>query len=80
MNLRRYTQLKEKAERLQRDADKAQGALEQVKEQISKEFGCQTIKAAKALAEELQAELEQTEQKYEQQLTRFEKEWGDEIG
>lgn len=75
MNLDDFSQLKKRIDRLQREADKAAGAAEQVLETLRKEFEVNGIEEAKKLLEVLSQQEQQAEQKYQQQLVRFEESW-----
>ena len=75
----RYNQLKAKVEHHQTEANKAQGALEQLMAQLEKEYGYSTIKEAKAGLAERQVKLTEAEEAYNTALKDFEEEWGDQL-
>ena len=79
MNLKQYQKLKETAERCQREADQAQGAYDQKMQQLQEEFDCATLIAARKLHKQLQRELKEAEQQYQQSLDAFIQKWGDKL-
>ena len=79
MDLREYTQFKEKAESLRREADRNIGVLEEIVRRIQKEFNVKSIKEARRLAEALQKETQEAEAKYQQAKIEFEKTWGEKL-
>lgn len=60
-------------EDLRTAADKSEGALEQLKKQLSKEHGCSTPKQGNRLLAKLKEELETLESDYNSSLEQFEK-------
>lgn len=77
IDLAEYQRLKQTAEECQRRADKAAGALEQVKATIKNEFGCANLKEAKKLFADLTTEEAELERKYNAALTKVKMEFGD---
>lgn len=51
-----FQELQRKIEKLQREADKASGAVEILKQRLKDEFGCLTLKEAKNLLEQMKQE------------------------
>ena len=76
MNLKRFTALKQKAEDAQREADKAQGALDQLKERLKKEFQCCSLKDAESLLRNLEKEEKEAEREFDKALAEFEDKFG----
>lgn len=76
-NLDKLTRLKKKAETAQREADKAQGALDQILSYLKTEFDCKSLKEAKTLLIEIQQAEEESQKSFQQALNEFEEEWGD---
>ena len=76
MNLKRFTALKQKAEDAQREADKAQGALDQLKERLKKEFQCNSLKDAETLLRKLEKEEKEAEREFDKSLAEFEDKFG----
>lgn len=68
MDLREYTRLKERADSLQREADRAEGAFEQVKTRLADDHGCKSVKAAEKMLAALQKEEDSLAAEYETAL------------
>lgn len=79
-DLQRYNDLKEKADRLRRDADRAAGAEDQLKKRLKVEFDCDTVGQAKILLENLEQELGRTKAEYEKATDKFEAAWDKQLG
>lgn len=79
IDLRRFTELKSQVESLQKKADRSQGALDQLKVQLKKEFGVDTLEEAEKLSTKLDREEKECEREYLQALARFEKQWKDKL-
>lgn len=75
----RLTKLKEKAERIQRASDKAQGALEGIMGRLLQTFGCADLDEAQKLLEELKSKEEAAEVAFKKALEEFEEEWGESV-
>lgn len=54
-----YLSLKEKVDELRADVSRSEGALEQLLQQLKREFKCRSLKEAKRLLRTLTTELEQ---------------------
>jgi hypothetical protein len=80
ISVEEFDNLKRRVEKLQSERDKAAGVLEQLKEQLKKEFGLSSIKEAKALLRELEHEREEAEKQFNKDLKAFEKEWEERDG
>jgi intergrase/recombinase len=72
-----YAALKRKIESLKRDKDKAEGALEQILEQMKTEFEVNSIEEAKEMLASLQAKELSVMNKYVKAKKEFEKKWKD---
>lgn len=79
MNLEKYQKLLKKAEELRSQADRADGKLQQLKEQLKKEFGCNTIKEARTKFKKLDAEYKQATKAADEAMEKFEQEFGDRL-
>ena len=75
-----YLKLKNKLENAQQQRDKAQGALEEVQNQLKEKFGCKNLKDAKIKLQEMEKELEKTRKQRDKKITEFEEEWPEELG
>ena len=75
IDLARYKQLKTEVDELQREINKAEGALEQLTERLQSEFGCKTLEQAEKLLRKMQKEAKQAEDEYNEALSEFEEQW-----
>lgn len=80
MNLTEYQELKDRVDTAQQRADRARGAYEQQLKQLKEEFGCATVKEARAKLLELGEREKELQAKLNSQLKRFEKKWSDALG
>jgi len=80
VELKRFEELKRKIEKIRKERDKAEGALDQVMVDLKEEFGCKTIKEAEARMAELKQDAEDSQEKYEAALEDFEKKWDGVLG
>jgi len=69
-----YMAFKTKVEQLQRDVDKAAGALEQSMMAL-RAYNCNTLEEAQVLLESLKQENKEAKTEFERALTEFEREW-----
>ena len=78
--LDKLSKLKKQAESAQREADKAQGALEQILSQLKEDFDCETLEDAETLLDKL-GEKERTKaEAFDTALAEFEEKYGDKLG
>ena len=70
-----YLSLKQRVESLQADVSRSEGALEQLLQQLKREFGCKSLKDAKRLLQKLTSELEQLDSDNKVELEAFEELW-----
>lgn len=70
-----YRRLKRSVEDAQREADRAQGALDQLMKRLKDEFKCTTLKEARTLLDELKGKAEKAEAAYTKAVTDYEKKW-----
>lgn len=68
--------LREQVAALERDANRAEGALERCQKQLQEEFGCSTLSDAEDLLKEYERKARQAEKRFEREHTKFMKEWG----
>lgn len=73
-----YLALKKTVEEAQQNADKAEGALEQVMKQLKDDFGCSTLVEAKKKLKQLQKQEENITIEFEEAVESFEKKWENE--
>ena len=79
MDLREYTDLKNKVEALRRKAERAQGAYEQLLKRLKDEFGCDSLDAARALLNKTEREVKKAKERFEQAKTEFEQNWQEKL-
>ena len=70
-----YQKLKAKVDRARADADKAVGALDQMKIELKKEFDCDSLEDAAELLKKLELEEKAIMKEYEEGLAEFESQW-----
>ena len=80
VDLKRYQKLKDDVDRLRREADRAEGALEELMGRLEAEFGCKTLREAKALSSRLEDEADKATKEFNSKLDEFEEEWGEVLG
>jgi predicted nucleic acid-binding Zn-ribbon protein len=73
--MKQYNNLKKEAEEAQQTADKAEGALGQVMQQLKKEFDCSTIEEAEKKLGQLRKQESKTKKEFEIAVQEFEEEW-----
>ena len=71
--------LKRKADKLQSEADKAQGALETSTARLKEDFDCKNLKEAKQLLKNLEEEEAEAQSKFNKTLEEFESKWSDKL-
>lgn len=77
VGLKEYEQLKSTATRLQREADKAEGAHAEQLKQLQDKYDCKTVKEAEALLKTLTKQVDESESKFKKLLNKFEDDWED---
>lgn len=76
--LKKYLELKKKVEQAQQKSDKAEGALEQIMEQLKEKFGCSTLKEAKKKLALLEKQEREAKEEFETAIEEFEEKWEEE--
>lgn len=79
IGIQEFQQLKKNADQLQREADRAEGALQQLKQKLKEEFDCSSVKQAKKMLEELAAEEAKLTEAYGEAKEKFDKKWSDRL-
>ena len=77
--LARYVELKERVEKAQTKADKAEGALGEIKARLKKEFDCGSLKEAKTKLKALEQKRDKTEKTFNESLSKFEGKWNENL-
>lgn len=75
IDIQRYQKLKQEVETAEREAAKAEGALDQLMHNLNEDFGCTTLKQAATKEVELKAAATKSEAAYHTALKEFEDEW-----
>lgn len=75
--LKRLTHLKTKISRLEKEANKAEGKLEDLKERMKQDWGCKTVKRAKSILKKEEKKEKEARKMYEEALERFENDWSE---
>lgn len=70
-----YRKLKAEVERAKSDAERAQGALDQLMSRLEKEFECSSIKEAQKLLAELEAKEKAAKAAFQKAFTDYERKW-----
>ena len=76
---RRFLEIKAKVEKAQTKADKAKGALSEIKDRLEKEFGCDSLKAAKKKLKDLQRQESDLTKQLDKAMTNFEDKWDEKV-
>jgi len=71
----KYRKLKAEVEQTRAEADRAQGALDQLLARLRDEFECGTLKEAKLKLSELATKKEKAEATFEKTLAAYEEKW-----
>jgi hypothetical protein len=74
-DLTRFEKLKKQVRKLQRETDRAEGALEVAMKELKKEFGCSTIEEAKERLQQLTLEERTLRRSFKKKLGEAEKQW-----
>ena len=77
--INKFQTLKKKVERLQRESDRASGALAQAEIQLKENFGCKTLKEAETKLRELEKQEDKAKENYEKAVSKFEGDWENEL-
>jgi len=68
-------EFKVRVDKLRRDVDRAQGAVEQSMSRLRSEFDCNSVKAAEKKLAELEAKLDEQEEALAKEVNRLRKEY-----
>jgi predicted nucleic acid-binding Zn-ribbon protein len=71
----KYRKLKQEVEETKAEADRAQGALDQLLARLKEEFDCDNLKEAKTKLAELKAKKERAESAFEKEMAEYEEKW-----
>mgnify|MGYP001585152940 CR=1 FL=1 len=79
MDVKEFLRLKEQVEDLQKKADRAEGAKEQLLSQLKKEFSCRSVKEGKILLHNLKMEIETLGDAFDLRNIEFQDKWKDKL-
>jgi DNA phosphorothioation-dependent restriction protein DptG len=74
-----YNRLKKKVDDLRVKVAKDEGRADEITARMKKEFGCDTIEAARELLDKKAANLEELKEDLEDQLAAFNEKWGEQF-
>lgn len=77
MSLSTLSEMKQQIERLQKEADMAEGELNQIMKQLKQEFNCDSIEEAEDALQELEQERKETKELFDSSLKAFKDKWED---
>jgi len=77
ITVKEYEAKRLRAENLKQQADKAEGALDELMGRLEDEFGCKTMKQGRAKLAKIKKDRENLETKYNDAAEGFEQQWGD---
>jgi hypothetical protein len=76
IDLKKFESLRSKVSKLQRQVDRAGGALSQVMRKLQEEFDCESTEDAGKLKGKMGGEVEKAEKSFNKSMSSFEEEWG----
>jgi predicted transcriptional regulator len=79
ITVERFQKLKRQEEESRREADRAQGALENLLKRLKEEFGCASEEEAQKLLKRLSKESEKLEASLEEKVRRLEEEYKEKV-
>ena len=75
ISLETYRRLKREVEEATAEAERAKGALDQLMDQMKKDFGCSNAAEAKTLLKSLSDQRDKANAKFEKALKEYEAKW-----
>ena len=75
ITVEQFEELRDRAERLRSEANKAEGVLEQLKNQLREEFGCSEEDGERELVKR-KKELEKSKAAVRRKLEAYQEKWG----
>jgi len=78
-DLEKFAALKKKVATMQRNADKAQGALDRLQSELEEEFDCKTIEEAEKLLKRLVKDEKAAGKAFSKALAKFEEDWSEDL-
>ena len=78
-SIERYKELKAKVDRLRREHDRAEGALEQAMLKLKEQYDCKTLEEGKIVLSKMEKDCKRKRSKYDKAMERFDEEWGERL-
>jgi hypothetical protein len=75
MNEDQYRKLKLEVEESKSEAERAQGALDQLLARLKEEFDCSNLKEAKRLLDDLESKRDRAQKSFQEAMTNYQKKW-----
>lgn len=79
MNEERFRKLQQRADELQREADRAAGARDELLARLKSEYGIDSLEQGYALLKRLKKEYTAAERAYQAEADAFEEKYGDRL-
>jgi len=79
MNAKDFLQLKEKIARLQKEKDRADGALQRVMKEIREKHGVESLREAEKQLQKLRTKKEKASARFQKASGEFEEKWSDRL-
>jgi hypothetical protein len=77
-NLQDYLRIKEEHDKAQQAVSKAEGALEQVLEQLKEKFGCDSLEEGQKKLKKISQREQETQNEFDKAVEKFDKDWPEE--
>ena len=77
--LKKYMRLKKEVETAQQRKDRSQGALDQLKKNLEKDFECTSLKQAQKKLISLQKQEEEVKEEFVEAMEEFEEKWEEKL-
>lgn len=75
IDMKKYRELKDRADAARRRADRAEGALGQLMARLKSEFGLDTTKEGEAELQRLESAAQEAESRFSRAMAEFEERW-----
>jgi len=79
MDAKEFLRLKEKIARLQKERDRAEGALQRVMKEFREKYGIEDLQEAEDRLRKLQSKKEKASARFQKASREFEEKWGDRL-
>lgn len=78
-NVKDIEEIKAAVDRMRRDKERAEGALESAMKTLTERYNCSTLEEAEALLGKYEAKLKKASKKFTQMIEAFDAKWGDKM-